>query len=99
MGRLVRLHCHGFSPSIRTVRAVFFWLLRGVILMRMQVVPIPGTRAVSRLEENARSIDIRLSAEDIAAIRKRVEEADIVGGARSTAIPHGDCIKLADWNN
>jgi aryl-alcohol dehydrogenase-like predicted oxidoreductase len=32
------------------------------------VVPIPGTRKVSRLEENAASVDVALDAEDLAAL-------------------------------
>jgi aryl-alcohol dehydrogenase-like predicted oxidoreductase len=32
------------------------------------IVPIPGTSSIERLEENARAVDVRLSAADLAAI-------------------------------
>ena len=35
------------------------------------IVPIPGTSSITRLEENAAAVDIRLTAEDV----KRIEEA------------------------
>ncbi|KAG6902935.1 hypothetical protein C0995_009327 [Termitomyces sp. Mi166 len=43
-------------------------------------VPIPGSRNVNRLEENAHSAEITLSKEDVDAIRAVVESAEIVGG-------------------
>jgi hypothetical protein len=50
------------------------------------------------LEENAHSAEIALSPEDVKAIRKRVEEAD-VQGARHANLPEGDCIELAAWKD
>jgi aryl-alcohol dehydrogenase-like predicted oxidoreductase len=38
------------------------------VLAREQVVAIPGTRKIERLEENARAIDVRLSAEEVERI-------------------------------
>ncbi|KAJ7026688.1 NADP-dependent oxidoreductase domain-containing protein [Mycena alexandri] len=61
-------------------------------------IPVPGTRVVARLEENAHGAEITLSREDVQVLRKYVEEAD-VHGARHITLPQGDCIKLADWKN
>ncbi|GAA5981557.1 hypothetical protein JCM11641_004096 [Rhodosporidiobolus odoratus] len=43
------------------------------------IIPIPGTKSIKYLEENFASRDITLSAEDIAAIRKVIEENPIKG--------------------
>ncbi|KAF7326971.1 Aldo-keto reductase yakc [Mycena venus] len=72
--------------------------LAWILAQHPNFVPIPGTKAVARLEENAHSAEINLSPEDVEAIRKRVEEAD-VHGARNINLPQGDCIELADWKD
>ncbi|KAJ7146079.1 NADP-dependent oxidoreductase domain-containing protein [Mycena epipterygia] len=72
--------------------------LAWILAQHPNFVPIPGTRVVARLEENARSAEITLSPEDAETIRKRVEEAD-VHGARHVTIPQGDCIELAEWKD
>ncbi|KAJ7353385.1 Aldo/keto reductase [Mycena albidolilacea] len=72
--------------------------LAWILAQHPSFVPIPGTRVVDRLEENAHSAEIALSPEDVKAIRKRVEEAD-VQGARHANLPEGDCIELAAWKD
>ncbi|KAJ7938319.1 NADP-dependent oxidoreductase domain-containing protein [Mycena leptocephala] len=72
--------------------------LAWILAQHPSFVPIPGTRAVARLEENAHSAEITLSPEDVAAIRTLVEEAD-VHGARHMTLPQGDCIELAEWKD
>ncbi|KAJ6524538.1 Aldo/keto reductase [Mycena capillaripes] len=72
--------------------------LAWILAQHPNFVPIPGTRAVARLEENAHSAEITLSREDVDAIRKQVEEAD-VHGARHMTVPQGDCIELAEWSD
>jgi aryl-alcohol dehydrogenase-like predicted oxidoreductase len=42
--------------------------LAWVLAQGEQVVPIPGTRRLSRLEENCAAADLTLSPEDMAAI-------------------------------
>ncbi|KAJ6630131.1 NADP-dependent oxidoreductase domain-containing protein [Mycena sp. CBHHK59/15] len=60
--------------------------------------PIPGTRSVARLEENARGAEISLSAEDVQDIRRWAEAADIKGARkRAEHMSDGECIELADW--
>jgi aryl-alcohol dehydrogenase-like predicted oxidoreductase len=51
---------HGVSPA----RMAIAW----VLAQGEDVVPIPGTRKVSRLEENAAAVEIQLSAEDLATL-------------------------------
>ena len=43
------------------------------------IVPIPGTRKIERLEENAAAVDIVLSEDEVAAIGERLSA---VSGAR-----------------
>lgn len=43
------------------------------------MVPIPGTRRIERLDENIGSIDIVLDADDLAAIEQAIPVAQIVG--------------------
>jgi aryl-alcohol dehydrogenase-like predicted oxidoreductase len=58
------------------------------------VVPIPGTRRIDRLEENVGAVAITLSPDDVAAIEAAVPAAEVVGdryGSRTTAyLPKGD---------
>ncbi|KAJ6578895.1 NADP-dependent oxidoreductase domain-containing protein [Mycena vulgaris] len=61
--------------------------------------PIPGTRSVARLEENARGAEIALPAEDVEAIRGWATAADIKGARkRAEHMSDGECIELAEWN-
>ena len=43
------------------------------------IVPIPGTTKISRLEENVAAADIRLSPQDLAAIEAAMPEAEVEG--------------------
>lgn len=43
------------------------------------IIPIPGTKKISRLEENIGAISVQLSAEDIAAIEKAVPPEAVAG--------------------
>lgn len=58
------------------------------------IVPIPGTRRIDRLEENARAAEIALSAADIAEIEAAIPPEEVVGaryGASNTAyLPQGE---------
>ncbi len=51
------------------------WLLA----QRPFIVPIPGTRRLSRLEENLGAIDVSLSAEDLAELDEASTQVRIVG--------------------
>jgi len=43
------------------------------------VVPIPGTRRIERLDENLDAADVVLSADDLAEIERALPAADVVG--------------------
>jgi aryl-alcohol dehydrogenase-like predicted oxidoreductase len=61
----------GYTPA----QLALAWLLT-----KPNVIPIPGTSSVVRLEENVRSLDVRLTESDIA----RVEQALPKGAAAGT---------------
>ncbi len=49
------------------------------------IVPIPGTRKINRMEENAASADIRLSKEEISQLDQsldQMEMSDVFGGTK-----------------
>jgi len=54
------------------------WILCPSLLLSSGVV-IPGSHTASRVEENTRAGKIKISPEDIATIRKVVDEADVAG--------------------
>lgn len=47
-------------------------------------IPIPGTKRVEYLEENAGAVDVKLSAEDEQRIRQAIES---VGGTKGARYP------------
>jgi len=51
------------------------WILR----RHQDVIPIPGTSSLARLEENARSVDVALSAEEIAHIEHELPKGAAAG--------------------
>ncbi|CCM00124.1 uncharacterized protein FIBRA_02151 [Fibroporia radiculosa] len=64
-------------------------------------VPIPGTRSVALLEENAKAAEIQLAPDDVKELRAAVEEADIQGSRYAevylSSIMKHDCIALSEW--
>lgn len=63
-------------------------------------VPIPGTKTVARLEENAKAAEIKLSAEDVKSLRAAVQAAGVVGERYpAAALVHTgkSCIPLSEW--
>ena len=51
------------------------------------IVPIPGTKNVRYLEENAGAVDIRLSAEDIALLDGSLTPDKVAGGGKWSTVP------------
>lgn len=49
------------------------------------IVPIPGTKHVKYLEENAAAAEVSLSAEDIAALASAVPTDAVIGARYSAA--------------
>jgi len=60
---------------------VLAWLLA----QGPDVIPIPGTKRISRLEENLGALDVRLTAADI----NRISAAIPIGAAAGTRYPEG----------
>jgi len=48
------------------------------------IIPIPGTKRLKYLEDNAKSIDVKLTQEEEAEIRKTI---DSVGGSKGARYP------------
>ncbi|KAK9345823.1 NADP-dependent oxidoreductase domain-containing protein [Lipomyces starkeyi] len=49
-------------------------------LMAQGSIPIPGSTKLARIEENAASVDVKLTEEELKTIREYVDAANIVGG-------------------
>jgi aryl-alcohol dehydrogenase-like predicted oxidoreductase len=60
-----------------------------VLAQGEDVVPIPGTKRVKYLEENVGALDVRLTADDLAALVTAVPR-DAVVGARYGDMSHID---------
>jgi len=75
------------------------WILCPSLLLSSGVV-IPGSRTASRVEENTGAGEIKVSPEDIATIRKVVDEADVAGtryvGVFADQLD-GVSIPLSEW--
>lgn len=55
--------------------------LAWIIAEHPDVIPIPGSRTIARLEENAKTAEIALAPEDVNALRASVDAADVKGAA------------------
>ncbi|KIJ49943.1 hypothetical protein M422DRAFT_160285 [Sphaerobolus stellatus SS14] len=62
-------------------------------------IPIPGSRNIPRLDENAKGAEIKLAPEYVKEIRQFANEADNAAGMRYAVgwIPKGDCITREEW--
>ena len=63
------------------------------------VVPIPGSRSIARLDENAKGAEIKLAPEYVKEIRQLATEADNAAGLRYAEgwFPEKECLKLEEW--
>jgi aryl-alcohol dehydrogenase-like predicted oxidoreductase len=77
----------GIAAAVRTVaeekgatpaQVALAWVVAQSARLGVQVVPIPGTKHVARLEENAAALTLELSEEDLAALDPLA--AQVVGG-------------------
>ena len=57
------------------------------------LIPIPGTKKIKNLEENLGALDVRISDEEEAEIRKFVESAEVLG---YRSVPQGEALAYAD---
>ena len=63
-------------------------------------IPIPGTRTIERVEENAKSAEIVLKDEDVKALRAIVDAASVYGNRVPGLFAHlmvVDSIPLSEW--
>ncbi|TFY62800.1 hypothetical protein EVJ58_g3649 [Rhodofomes roseus] len=61
--------------GVTTGQTALAWILAE----HPDIFPIPGSRNIGRLEENAKSVEITLAAEDVKELRAAVLAADVVG--------------------
>lgn len=83
---------YGATPSQITLA----WILAE----HPDFVPIPGTRTIERLEENAKAAEITLKDEDVKALRAIVEAAEVQGDRIPGQFAHlmaSECIPLSEW--
>ena len=83
---------YGATPSQITLA----WILAE----HPDFVPIPGTRTIERLEENAKAAEITLEDEDVRALRVIVEAAEVQGERVPGQFAHlmvSECIPLSEW--
>ncbi|KAJ9623479.1 hypothetical protein H2203_005739 [Taxawa tesnikishii (nom. ined.)] len=59
-------------------------VLAWVLAQGEDFIPIPGTKRVKYLEENAKAVDVKLSSEEVSEIRKEIEK---VGGGKGARYP------------
>lgn len=62
---------HGCTPA----QLALAWLLH----QAPDIVPIPGTRRIERLDENAKAATIRLNSDELRTIRDLIEGSTVVG--------------------
>lgn len=75
--------------------------LAWILAVHPDFVPIPGTKSVKRLEENAKAAEIVPKEEDVKALREAVDGADVKGErypAEYQALMQDECIELSEWN-
>ncbi|TCD62227.1 hypothetical protein EIP91_007206 [Steccherinum ochraceum] len=83
---------HSATPS----QIALAWILA----RSPNMIPIPGSKDVGRLEENAGAARIQLSVEDVKALDDAVAAADIRGDRRPQMAAHvagNNCIPLEAW--
>lgn len=53
--------------------------LAWILAEHPDIIPIPGSRTIARLEENAKAAEIALAPEDVERLRATVDAADVKG--------------------
>jgi aryl-alcohol dehydrogenase-like predicted oxidoreductase len=76
LAALARLKALAAELSVTSGQLALAWLLA----QGEHILPIPGTRRVRHLEENAAAADIELSAADIARIGDAIGPQNVAGG-------------------
>lgn len=76
-----RIEAIALQKNVSSAQIALAWLLA----QKPYIVPIPGTRRISRLQENIGAAAIELSADDLAAIESAAD-VDIQGGRYPDAL-------------
>ena len=63
------------AKGVTSAQIALAWLLA----QKPWLAPIPGTRKISRLEENLGSLDVKLTAAELQSMRKAAEAITVVG--------------------
>ena len=69
------LHTMAGRRTATPAQVALAWLLA----QKPWIVPIPGTRRLSRLEENLAAADVRLDPDDLNEVQQALEQIEIVG--------------------
>lgn len=70
-----RLRQISLEKKCTSAQLALAWLIR----RHKNVIPIPGTSSLSRLEENVRAAEVYLSADDLSRIEQTVPKGAVVG--------------------
>ena len=73
------------GSGARVGRSCSEWVIESADCVRREdFIPIPGTKRTKYLEENAKAVDVQLSKQEEADIRKAIES---VGGSKGDRYP------------
>jgi aryl-alcohol dehydrogenase-like predicted oxidoreductase len=75
------------KKGVTTGQLVLAW----VLAQGEDFIPIPGTKRVKYLEENAAAVDVKLSDEEVEQIRQEIQKVGGVKGARYPAAMMSKC--------
>lgn len=74
--------------------------LAWILARHPSLIPIPGSKDVGRLEDNAGAARVKVTAEDVKALDDAVAAADIRGDRRPEMAAHvsgNNCIPSEEW--
>lgn len=83
---------------MRSIRSLHGFLR--LSLLSVLVIPIPGCRTVERVEENGTAAELQLSVDEVKAIRRLVDEADVQGertAEKYKTFFQPGCIPFEEW--
>lgn len=84
------------SLSEKKGRTISQLALAWILKQGDDIIPIPGTKWLTYLEENAGSLDVHLTNDDEAEVRQFIEAAEIGGSTLPPAYVDHDFINTAE---
>ncbi|KAH8830122.1 Aldo/keto reductase [Flagelloscypha sp. PMI_526] len=91
-----KLRAIGEKYNVSAAQVTLAWILAE----HPNFIPIPGCRSIERLEENARSAELELRAEDVQEIRAVVDSANVSGERYPAFIMQSlqqESLPLSEW--